>query len=243
MQRGFSIDSDVRFAVEALDGLRNSKERPGLVTRVSSIPLVMSSLSQLNHAYEVTKNAHGVLRYSAESVESGVKSLAPMLAPLDRLAASTLDSIQNTLSNTLGVAASLENHARISMLDHSLQSLDNTPKPSTVNGPHTGSTSTENTPPNTNNAFTVENTNFNTENNPEKSINQNNAQWPMVSETMRGLGYCIQYLKHALHNIKVQISILSQHMYPFQNHPQIEQPPQYLMDNPGQTQLLASETL
>jgi hypothetical protein len=71
------------------------------IQRVSTIPLLSSLGHSIGNAYEATKNASRVVKYSAESVESGVKSISvpvlhslePALAPLDRFACSQLDLV------------------------------------------------------------------------------------------------------------------------------------------------------
>ncbi|KAI8915546.1 hypothetical protein EDD86DRAFT_243555 [Gorgonomyces haynaldii] len=70
---------DVQMAVEALTEIR----RETFVSRVSNIPLVNRSISNLNHAYQVTKNSSGIVKYSAESVENGVRTITgPILSTI-----------------------------------------------------------------------------------------------------------------------------------------------------------------
>ena len=91
-------DEDIaeRIAVEALGGLKQP-----FLQRVQNIPLVGRTVSSISHAYESTKNSSGVLKYSAESVESlssliskpVLSTLEPVLGPLDRFASNQLDKV------------------------------------------------------------------------------------------------------------------------------------------------------
>ena len=91
-------DEDIaeRIAVEALGGLKQP-----FLQRVQNIPLVGRTVSSISHAYESTKNSNGVLKYSAESVESlssliskpVLSTLEPVLRPLDRFASNQLDKV------------------------------------------------------------------------------------------------------------------------------------------------------
>lgn len=97
MEEDFEEDLAEQIAVEALGGL---KHQPFL-QRVQNIPLVGRTVSSISHAYESTKNSNGVLRYSAESVESlssmiskpVLSTLEPMLGTLDRFASNQLDKV------------------------------------------------------------------------------------------------------------------------------------------------------
>ncbi|KAH6570025.1 hypothetical protein BASA60_007952 [Batrachochytrium salamandrivorans] len=80
-------------------------------SRVSNIlPLVNSSISTLSTVYEATKNASSVVKYSAESVESGVKNIArpvfdtlePALTPLGRFACNQLDRLERSVPYIFG---------------------------------------------------------------------------------------------------------------------------------------------
>jgi hypothetical protein len=65
---------------------------------------VNRTVSQISNVYENTKNSNGVLKYSAESVESVTKTitkpvlstLGPVLTPLDRFACNQLDKVQRS---------------------------------------------------------------------------------------------------------------------------------------------------
>ncbi|KAJ3062268.1 hypothetical protein HDU98_001832 [Podochytrium sp. JEL0797] len=63
--------------------------------RMSSIPLIHSTLSSITSTYEATKNANSVMKSSAEMVESStmavLNSLEPALTPFDRFACTQLD--------------------------------------------------------------------------------------------------------------------------------------------------------
>ncbi|KAI8817027.1 transcription factor Opi1-domain-containing protein [Fimicolochytrium jonesii] len=115
----YNADPDVQMAAEALGGLRNGDmgRRPirqssqeHFMQRVQNIPLVNKSINQLSTAYEATKNASRVVKYSAESVETGVKTitkpvfnrLEPALAPLDRFACTQLDKLEKSFPSIMG---------------------------------------------------------------------------------------------------------------------------------------------
>lgn len=92
-----AMDLEEQIAIQALDNLKQP-----FLKRVQNIPLVHRTVNTLSHAYESTKNVSGVLRYSAESVESGIytiskpvlSSLEPVLRPLDRFASTQLDRVE-----------------------------------------------------------------------------------------------------------------------------------------------------
>jgi hypothetical protein len=71
-------------------------------TRVTNIPLVNSTLEQFQRAYETTKANSNIVKYSAETVESSVKTLCtpvikglePSLAQLDSFACRQLDKVK-----------------------------------------------------------------------------------------------------------------------------------------------------
>ncbi|KAJ3028594.1 UNVERIFIED_CONTAM: hypothetical protein HDU68_001321 [Siphonaria sp. JEL0065] len=79
------------------------------LSRVSTIPLISSSLNTFTSAYEATKNASLVVKYSAETVENSTKavlnSLEPALsslAPLDRFACNQLDKLERSFPGVIG---------------------------------------------------------------------------------------------------------------------------------------------
>ncbi|TPX59490.1 hypothetical protein SpCBS45565_g07723 [Spizellomyces sp. 'palustris'] len=114
----YMTDPDVQMAAEALGGLRHgdmgqAMRQPNqehFMQRVSNIPLVNKSINQISTAYEATKNASRVVKYSAESVETGVKTitkpvfdkLEPALAPLDRFACTQLDKLERSFPSIMG---------------------------------------------------------------------------------------------------------------------------------------------
>ncbi|TPX59703.1 hypothetical protein PhCBS80983_g02324 [Powellomyces hirtus] len=115
----YPTDPDVQAAAEALGGLRNGdmRRRPSrqssqehFMQRVQNIPLVNKSMNQISTVYEATKNASRVVKYSAESVETGVKTitkpvfnkLEPALAPLDRFACTQLDKLERSFPSIMG---------------------------------------------------------------------------------------------------------------------------------------------
>ncbi|KAJ3038241.1 Perilipin-5 [Rhizophlyctis rosea] len=96
----YDTDPDVQLAAEALGGMRHATEDSHhFMQRVSSIPLVHKSINQIGAAYEATKAASQIVKYTTEHVETGMKSitkpvltkLEPALAPLDRFGCRTLD--------------------------------------------------------------------------------------------------------------------------------------------------------
>ncbi|KAJ3149496.1 hypothetical protein HDU86_006900 [Geranomyces michiganensis] len=120
----YPTDPDVQMAAEALGGLRNGgmQRRPSrqssqehFMQRVQNIPLVNKSINQISTAYEATKNASRVVKYSAESVETGVKTitkpvfnkLEPALAPLDRFACNQLDKLERSFPSIMGTSPPL----------------------------------------------------------------------------------------------------------------------------------------
>jgi hypothetical protein len=95
-----TLQEEELAAVEALGGLKQP-----FFQRVQNIPLVGRTVSSISHVYETTKNSNGVLRYSAESVESissmitkpVLSTLEPVLGPLDRFVSNQLDKVWNLL--------------------------------------------------------------------------------------------------------------------------------------------------
>ncbi|TPX36962.1 hypothetical protein SmJEL517_g01005 [Synchytrium microbalum] len=73
--------------------------------RVTNIPIVNKSINQIGAVYEAGKNTSRIVRYSAETVETGVKSISgpildklePALAPLDRFACNQLDKLERAV--------------------------------------------------------------------------------------------------------------------------------------------------
>ena len=92
-----TLQEEELAAVEALGGLKQP-----FFQRVQNIPLVGRTVSSISQVYETTKNSNGVLRYSAESVESissmitkpVLSTLEPVLGPLDRFASNQLDKVK-----------------------------------------------------------------------------------------------------------------------------------------------------
>ncbi|KAJ3188143.1 hypothetical protein HDU85_005291 [Gaertneriomyces sp. JEL0708] len=157
---------DERMAAEVLGGLRNAtsqpshpgsyhlhqpgssssdprdRERPDhFMSRVSAIPLVNRSITQISTAYEATKNASRVVKYSAESVETGMKTitkpvfnkLEPALASVDRFACASLDkldfdSIRRPRSHSQSSVSSLSSlHSLSSISSVDLLQVPNVP--------------------------------------------------------------------------------------------------------------------
>ncbi|KAI9347393.1 hypothetical protein DFJ73DRAFT_836465 [Zopfochytrium polystomum] len=77
--------------------------------RVSNIPLVRDSITTFSSAYEATKNVSPIVKYSAETVESGVKTISkpvlttlePALGSLDRFACSQLDRLERNFPSMM----------------------------------------------------------------------------------------------------------------------------------------------
>ena len=98
--------SDDIIAAKVLESLDGSS-KPGVkndkfLKRVYSIPFLNNTVNSINNCYESTKNISGVLKYSAESVESVtmrvtlpvLNTLEPVLTPLDRFACNQLDRVE-----------------------------------------------------------------------------------------------------------------------------------------------------
>ncbi|KAI9099800.1 transcription factor Opi1-domain-containing protein [Phlyctochytrium arcticum] len=124
------VDPDVRMAAEALGGLSRGYDNVAnpqehFMQRVTNIPLVNKSINQLSTAYEATKNASRVVKYSAESVETGVKTitkpvlnkLEPALAPLDRFACTQLDKLERSFPSIMGAPNSTGPHSPLGQLE------------------------------------------------------------------------------------------------------------------------------
>ncbi|TPX41709.1 hypothetical protein SeMB42_g01276 [Synchytrium endobioticum] len=129
---GHEYDHDGLLAAEALAGLKNGgmtgqpystsihmaephmqqqhPQSPVLhqehfMQRVTNIPIVNKSINQIGAVYEAGKNTSRIVRYSAETVETGVKSISgpildklePALAPLDRFACNQLDKLERAV--------------------------------------------------------------------------------------------------------------------------------------------------
>ncbi|KAF9921588.1 hypothetical protein FBU30_008354 [Linnemannia zychae] len=104
-------DSDEQMAAEALGDMANaSRSDPSyttapsnpFITRMASLPFVNSAMTSAAKAYENTKQNSKVVKYGAEMVESGVKSLSkpvfeklePKLGQLDDFACRQLDKFE-----------------------------------------------------------------------------------------------------------------------------------------------------
>ncbi|KAJ3146839.1 hypothetical protein HK101_002289 [Irineochytrium annulatum] len=80
--------------------------------RVSNIPIVRESINSVSYAYEATKNVSYVVKYSAETVETGVKTISkpvlntlePALKPLDRFACNQLDRLERNFPSMLSAS-------------------------------------------------------------------------------------------------------------------------------------------
>ncbi|KAJ3238420.1 hypothetical protein HDU81_007901 [Chytriomyces hyalinus] len=91
-------------SMQAAQELPNSHPQH-FIDRLSNIPLVRGGLTTFSSAYEATKNASLVMKYSAETVENGIlnisKTLEPALAPLDRFACNQLDKLEHNFPNMI----------------------------------------------------------------------------------------------------------------------------------------------
>ncbi|KAI8896611.1 transcription factor Opi1-domain-containing protein [Globomyces pollinis-pini] len=184
-----NFDHDEQLAVEALGGLRHQP----FLQRVHSIPLVNRTVSQLSHVYETTKNSNGVLKYSAESVESGVltitkpvlSTLEPVLAPLDRFACNQLDRMERSFPSI----SNEENKLPPIQIEHSPNSVS-IPSPA-----YSDDTSVNDRPRGY--IPTV--------------IGTVGASMGMLREdTIRALRYCVNYLRSALGAMVNQMNLLGQ---------------------------------
>ncbi|XJO71902.1 hypothetical protein BDV3_001337 [Batrachochytrium dendrobatidis] len=109
-QASLSSVSQPSVALETVESI-DPHHHHAFFSRVSNIlPLVNSSISTLSTVYEATKNSSSVVKYSAESVESGVKTitkpvfdtLEPALTPLDRFACNQLDKLERSVPYIFG---------------------------------------------------------------------------------------------------------------------------------------------
>jgi hypothetical protein len=95
------MQPDEQLAAEALNGLHQQQQQQPFFQRVQSIPIVNNCVNQLSTAYQTTKNASGVIKYSAENLENSIayiskpvlSTLEPVLKPLDRFASNQLDKV------------------------------------------------------------------------------------------------------------------------------------------------------
>ncbi|KAI8621865.1 transcription factor Opi1-domain-containing protein [Chytriomyces sp. MP71] len=106
LRRRSVLNHDEQIAAEALEPAKeNASHTHHFIDRLSNIPLVRGSLSTFSSAYEATKNASYVMKYSAETVENGImnisKTLEPALAPLDRFACNQLDKLEHNFPNMI----------------------------------------------------------------------------------------------------------------------------------------------
>ncbi|KAF9998415.1 hypothetical protein BGZ80_005842 [Entomortierella chlamydospora] len=109
-------DADEQLAAEALGDMANGARTSSstfaapatpFISRMSSLPLVNSAVNSALKAYESGKQNSKVMKYGAEMVESGVKSLSkpvfdklePKLGQLDDFACRQLDKVYPTKSD------------------------------------------------------------------------------------------------------------------------------------------------
>ncbi|KAH9267403.1 hypothetical protein BASA84_000662 [Batrachochytrium salamandrivorans] len=190
-------------------------------SRVSNIlPLVNSSISTLSTVYEATKNASSVVKYSAESVESGVKNIArpvfdtlePALTPLGRLRAINLiglsDRFPISLDPIQGVYYMKNKHQEMILITiiviiHLPIHLAYDSAGLTVR-----TSSDDRLPPA---AHYVERK-------PKSRLHQvvlgvGVSMGVLSTKTLRVLKYCLQFLQHAINNVERQIAILSHYLF------------------------------
>eukprot|EP00842_Homolaphlyctis_polyrhiza_P003074 jgi/Hompol1/3768/HPOL_003347-RA len=200
-------------AAAAAAAAAQSSHQHAFLQRVSNIlPLVNMSLSQISNVYEATKNASSVVKYSAESVESGVKTitkpvfdtLEPALAPLDRFACDQLDKLERSVPYLFSSNPSPKPDAASQIAAPITTPATQTAPASYVRHPSMDSTTTLSTAPRV-------------ERKPRSKWHQVvagvGANLGVITEdTVRTLRYCLQYLQHAINNIDRQIRILAEFM-------------------------------
>ena len=121
-------DSTQNMRVQPECGDEEGRQQPFLRRMSNILPLV----NRISTVYEATKNASTVVKYSAESVESGVKTIArpvldklePALTPLDRFACSQLDKLERSFPYIIGSSTNIQyecpestSHSRSSSVD------------------------------------------------------------------------------------------------------------------------------
>ena len=196
----YSVQDDI-IAVKALESLdpSSSNERQDIksekfLKRVYSIPFLNNTVNSITNCYESTKNSSGVLKYSAESMESVtmrvtlpvLNTLEPVLTPLDRFACNQLDRVEKRFPFISGYTHPVDE--RSSTEDYYKQETQE-------------------------NVEHVENGQI-----PEKS----RSRWPKVvgsvganlgvlkKETLEALRYCIEIIQYASNAIIGQITVLKQ---------------------------------
>ncbi|TPX73477.1 hypothetical protein CcCBS67573_g05251 [Chytriomyces confervae] len=109
-------------SIQAAQELPNSHPQH-FIDRLSNIPLVRGGLTTFSSAYEATKNASLVMKYSAETVENGIlnisKTLEPALAPLDRFACNQLDKLEHNFPNMINTQHNAPSASHSDVMDDS----------------------------------------------------------------------------------------------------------------------------
>ncbi|KAL2918154.1 transcriptional regulator opi1 [Polyrhizophydium stewartii] len=206
--------------------------------RVTGIPLVGRSISQISTVYAATKNASGIVRYSAESVESGIHAVArpvlstlePALAPLDRFACSQLDRLERSVPYIFGgPRGARPASAAAADKDHPDPAASPLLAPRSPAAPPFSPSSSASSPSLSDGPYPVglvhrgsidermPSTAPHVERKPRSRFHQVvmgvGASMGMLSEeTLRALRYCLQYLQYAINNIDNQIGLLRQNL-------------------------------
>lgn len=125
------LHSNVDENIPVLDEVYENEH---FISRVSNFPIVNSAL----RAYESSKNSSSVVKYSAETVESGVRTICapvisrfePRLERLDDFACRQLDRIERTYSSyrdpTISQSTLRQRHPHLVQPENNIQAQPNT---------------------------------------------------------------------------------------------------------------------
>ncbi|KAJ3118473.1 hypothetical protein HK098_005918 [Nowakowskiella sp. JEL0407] len=182
-------------AAQALGSLKNNSNFLG---RVKEFPVINNGFETLSSAYKAALATNSYLQYSANTVESLSYSVAdrlnPILGPVDRFACSQLDLIERNFP-------SLTNYTQPPQEENSTNPPPKHPKQAEDD----------------NSSNTVD---MCAESPTSEGLNSESSSWSKVvsevgtivltNDRIKGLKYCLQWLKYALNNINRQVVFLQQ---------------------------------
>ncbi|KAJ1562361.1 hypothetical protein HK096_010853 [Nowakowskiella sp. JEL0078] len=98
--------------------LATSPSSQHFLDRFVGIPVINQSINTISSAYEATKATSSVLKYSVETVETGVRNISsmsslvvdrlnPLLAPVDKFACTQLDMLERSFPSIISSASNL----------------------------------------------------------------------------------------------------------------------------------------
>ena len=187
----YSIQDDI-IAVKALESLdpTNPPKTEKFLKRVYSIPFLNNTVNSIQNSYESAKNSSGVLKYSAESVESVtmrvtlpvLNTLEPVLTPLDRFACNQLDRVEKRFPFISGYTHPVDANDYYNLEGGNIEQME-----------------------------IVDNTQERKQSRWPKVVGSVGANLGVLKrETLAALRYCIEVIQYAANAITGQISVLTQ---------------------------------